>query len=646
MTPISLLRKSSSVPNEIRVPVVSPSAGTPVTTLGLDSRRARLAGPALILLAAAIATFPIWYHGPAAGDDFEFHLISWLNAQQNWQHGIPYPHWAPSPNFGAGEPRFVFYPPLTWMLGAAFGLALPWTLVPVAMTFLLLAASGFAVRTLARQALSDAPATLAGCAAICSGYALFSTYYRTAFGELAGGFWIPLLLLFAIRDSNPAAPVWRRALDGSAFPLALIVAGVWLSDVPAGVMASYLLAAVALAAALLARSWFPVVRAFISFALGASLCGSFLIPAAWEQRWVDISQATGVNGDSGLMIENNWIFPHHANPALNLRDQELHVISPVAVSMIALALASLLAVWLRGRLSSKAHRASSSISGQAQVGNLRIGGFPQWWIPLALIPPVVLLLLFPVSLPVWNLLPKLRLLQFPWRWLLVVEAPMGIFFAAAVWPTETGRRWLRPAVACLCGALFLAATAFAAGNFFRDGVEADDFQNLLAEYRSGSGFAGTYEYAPPDSDSSLVATGLPDACFTDSSDTELGIAPAREVNPVWLPAQGSCIATATATLREPEHLRIATAAPRAGFLILRLRSYPAWQIRVNGLVETNLPSRVDGLVAIPVAQGPVEVSADWTTTPDVIFGRCVSLVALVLLALLARFERKLSRIQP
>ena len=75
MTPISLLRKSSSVPNEIRVPVVSPSAGTPVTTLGLDSRRARLAGPALILLAAAIATFPIWYHGPAAGDDFEFHLI-------------------------------------------------------------------------------------------------------------------------------------------------------------------------------------------------------------------------------------------------------------------------------------------------------------------------------------------------------------------------------------------------------------------------------------------------------------------------------------------------------------------------------------------------------------------------------------------
>jgi len=647
MAPISLLPKPSRVPRDLRVPQVShPADRDPSTaTAGLrpENRWTSLAGPAIILLAAAVASFPIWFHGPVAGDDFEFHLVSWLNAQQNWLHGIPYPHLAPSPNFGAGEPRFVFYPPLTWMLGAALGLVLPWTLVPVAMTFLLLAVTGFAVRAVARQALSDAPATLAGCAAICSGYALFSTYYRTAFGELAGGFWIPLLLLFALRDRNPAASVWRRALDGSAIPLALVVAGSWLSDVPVGVMASYLLAAVALAAALLERSWFPVLRACVSFALGVALCGLYLVPAAWEQRWVDVLQATGSNGDSGLRIENNWLFPHHADPALNLRDQELHIISPVAVSMIALALASLLAVWLRGRLSSGKHGDSSSISEQAWIGKLSEW---RWWIPLALIPAVVLLLLFPVSLPVWNLLPKLRLLQFPWRWLLVVETPMGIFFAAAVWPAETRKRWLRPAVACLCGVLFVAAIAFAAGNFFRDGVEVDDFANILAEYNSGSGFAGTYEYAPPDSDSSLVPTGLPDACLTDSSETQLGIAPTPEVNPVWLPAQGSCIATATASLREPEHLRVTTTAPRAGFLILRLRSYPAWQIRLNGNPVTNLPERVDGLIAIPVSQGPVEVSEDWTTTPDVFAGRCVSLVALVLLAFLARFERKLSRIQP
>jgi len=626
MVPMSLAPRSSRASQNLRVPHVS--------FLSHGSRRISLIGAALILLAAAIAAAPIWIHGPTAGDDFEFHLISWLNAQQSLLHGIPYPHWAISPNFDAGEPRFVFYPPITWMLGAALGLVLPWTLVPTAITFLLLAATGFATRALTRQALPNAPATLAGCAAIFSGYALFTSYYRTAYAELAGGFWIPLLLLFALRDRESSDPLWRRVCDGSAFLLALVVAGAWLSDAPVGVMASYLLAAVATIAALLARSWFPVVRATVGFTLGVALSGFYLIPAAWEQRWVDIQQATGVIGDAGLSIENNWIFPHHTDPALSQRDHDLRFISLVAVTMVATALFGLLALWLRRRLSSS-----------RQTSNNWLLSRP-WWIPLALIPPAVLFLLLPVSMPVWNLLPKLRFLQFPWRWLLVVEAPMAIFFAAAIWPDASRRRWLRPAIACLCAVFFLASTVFAANHFFRDDVEFNDLKTMLAKYHSGAGVIGTDEYAPPGADNSVVATGLPDACLTDDFDTELGIAATPEDNPAWLPSQGSCLATATAAPRQPEHLHIAIQTPRPAFLILRLRSYPAWRIVVNGQIAKNLPARADGLIAVPVFQGPVELNADWTTTPDVIAGRWVSFVALLLLVPLGLLERRFSRTRP
>jgi hypothetical protein len=568
-----------------------------------------------------VATAPQLVLGNSCGHDFDFHLVSWLDCLNAWRHGIAYPHWAPSANFGAGEPRFVFYPPLTWMLGAAMGIALPWQFVPIALTFLLLAATGLATLALARQALGEAPATLAGCAALFSGYALFCAYERSAFGELTGGFWIPLLLLFILRDRNPAGSVIKRALDGSAAPLALVIAGAWLSNAPVGVMACYLLAAVALSAAVLLRSWAPVIRAGSGAALGLGLAAFYLIPAAWEQRWVDIRQATG---DPGEMIENSWLFARHAGPALLDHDIELHRVSLLAVSMLAVALVGLLIAWRRGTLQ----------------GNRR------WWIPLALIPPAILFLQLPISLPVWNLLPKLRFLQFPWRWLVVLEAPMAIFLAAAVWPGAPVRRWKRRAMIAVCAMFLLAAALFAARSFFQVCDEEDAVAGMASVYRSGAGFEGVDEYSPSGADDSLLASGLPPACLVSNPSVVLG-RESGQAAPAWDAVQGSCDATfdlaTNAEKTQPEDLRIAAVTGHAGYLVLRLRSYPAWRVRVNGHQAGALPRRADGLMVAPVPQGPVDLTVDWITTPDTLAGRWISGLAFFLLTALCFLERKLGR---
>jgi len=582
----------------------------------------RFTGPSLILLAAALATAPILLHGSFCGDDFEFHAVSWFDVQQSWLHGIRYPHWMSSANYNAGEPRFMFYPPLTWMLGASLGFVLPWPLVPVVMIFLFLAATGLAVRALALEALADSPATLAGCAALFSGFGLFTAYERTAFAELTGGFWIPLLLLFALRDLNSPAPLWRRALDGSALPLALVLAGAWLSDGPVGVMASYLLAAVALAASVIVRAWAPLLRAAVAAVLGIALAGFYLIPAAWEQHWVDLHAAADY---PVFNIENNWLFARHADPMLAPFQHFLHRASTIAVAMIGGALLGLMILLLRQRYAKQSGR---------------IAAPSRLWVSLALIPFVVLFLQFPISLPVWNLLPKLRFLQYPWRWVLAVEAPMAIFAAAAVWPGNSARRWKDATVAGLCALAFLAATFFAAGTFLRVCKEGDTMADLLDLYRAGGGLEGTDEYEPPGSDHWKIATGLPDACISQSSDSTLGVATADGEIPAWQPDQGSCSATATAQLRQPEHIRIATQTAHSGYLILRLLSYPAWRISVNGKTVTQADERDDGLIAVPVPQGAVELSVDWTTTRDVVAGRWVSALALLLLGGLGVLERK------
>ena len=175
--------------------------GTGIREQG-SARIQSLAGAAILVVAAAVASAPLYLYNFSCGHDFDFHLVSWLDALHSWRLGIVYPHWAPSPNYGAGEPRFLFYPPGTWMLGALLGVVFNWRHVPLLMTFLLLAATGFGTRALARYALSEGPATLAGCFAIFSGYALFTVYERSAYAELAGGFWIPILLLLVLREGN------------------------------------------------------------------------------------------------------------------------------------------------------------------------------------------------------------------------------------------------------------------------------------------------------------------------------------------------------------------------------------------------------------------------------------------------------------
>jgi hypothetical protein len=60
-----------------------------------------------------VAVAPQLIHGNSCGHDFDFHLVSWMECLNGWRHGIAYPHWAASANYGAGEPRLIFYPPLT-----------------------------------------------------------------------------------------------------------------------------------------------------------------------------------------------------------------------------------------------------------------------------------------------------------------------------------------------------------------------------------------------------------------------------------------------------------------------------------------------------------------------------------------------------
>lgn len=559
-------------------------------------------GVVFIPLAALIASLPRVLRGVSCGHDFEFHLVSWFETHRAWSQGILYPHWAQSPNWGAGEPRFVFYPPLSWMLGAVLGYLMKWGWVSATYIFLCLTATGLTTRALARSFLPAANATLAGILATAAPYTLFAAYERAAFSELAAAAMIPLLLLYALRKAG-------RPFDGGATPLAapltLTFAAIWLTNAPAGVMASYLLVFAAIAAAFFQRSWMPVLRAVIAGMIGLGLAAIYLIPAAWEQRWIAINQVL----DIGMRIQDSWLFARHAGPDMELHDQILRLVSTILVFTAAVALAAL-ALCLKNRKLSATDR--------------------PLWMPLALLIPIVVLLQFPISAPLWHL-PKMQFLQFPWRWLIVLDVPFVVFLAAAI---PLARRRARIWSAIGCTAVVLISTAVSSTVFHQLCDDEDDVDNQVSVFRAGTGVDGIDEYAAVGSDNTLVSSDLPDACLVTDPTRDLGqsdsAAGAASV-PDWYPEQGSCDQTFTARLWQNEHKLLQVDSDHDGFIVLRLRRYPAWAITVNGQPTETPAAREDGLIAVPVHAGPSTIEIRWTTTPDVVWGRWVSFAALLLL---------------
>ena len=575
----------------------------------------------LIPLAAFAASSARITRGISCGHDFEFHLISWFETQRNWSQGVFYPHWAQSPNWGAGEPRFIFYPPLTWIFGALLGYVVPWTWVPGAFTFLCLCAAGLTTRALARKLLSANTATLAGVIATMTPYGLFTAYERTAFSELAATAWIPLLLLFAWNQpdfpvsgspvsESPISGSRSAAFNGSAAPLAVILAATWLTNAPAGVMASYLLAFSALGTALILRQWWPILRAAVAVPIALGLAAFYLVPAAVEQRWIAIQQAV----DVGMRVSDSWLFARHAAPDLELHDQVLRLASAIFVVSTVLALTGLAVAFLRRKLPTDRRYI---------------------WLPLALLIPVLFLLQLPISAPIWNL-PKLSFLQFPWRWLMVFAVPYAIFLAAAT-PFGSHRSRLLSPIAWV--AILLTFTGLASLICFQYCDDEDDVHSQILTFKAGSGVAGTDEYAAAASDNSLIASGLPDGCLVSDPTQELGESDSGSA-PVWYAEQGSCDDTYTAQLWQNEHKRLQIDSDHDGFVVLRLSRYPSWRITVNGTAPAQLPQREDGLTAVPITAGPSTIEVRWTDQPDVLVGRWISAISLLLLAALWLAERR------
>lgn len=406
----------------------------------------------IVVIASTVAVVPMLVLGAVSGHDFPFHLASWMDAARQWRHGTIYPQWAELANWGFGEPRFVFYPPGSWMLGAALGSLLPWKIVPGVFVWLVLIRAGISMFQLARESLPRWQAILAAALFAANPYHLLLVYYRSDFAEVLASAFFPLLPLGVLWVAREG---WRRVPV-----LALVVALIWLSNAPAAVIAVYSLVFLLLIAYVLERDWRLLIYGSAALAGGFGLAAFYILPAARERAWVQINQVV----TDGLRPEQNFLFTRATGPAVN-------TFFNIKISSVVLLMGLVAA-------------AASYVTKSSAIPRLH-------YALLIALAVMSVFMMFPLSGPLWVLAPELHFVQFPWRY----AVPFAVAFAFLV--AAAAGKFNKLAILAVC--LFVFAGPFAKLLLAIEKPSSwkkAEISRLQQDIDSGIGYRGAPEYLP------------------------------------------------------------------------------------------------------------------------------------------------------
>lgn len=524
-----------------------------------------LGAPLLAIAGAAFAVeIPFFFLGTPSGHDVEFHLYSWLEVLAQWKHGIIYPRWAPLAHFAYGEPRFIFYPPASWTLGALLSAIFPWTVASCIYLWIVLVAAGVAMFALARRWLDPLKfdrrdASFVAVLYAVNPYHLVIVYWRSAFAELLASCLVPLLLLCVLK----AVDEGRRAI----VPLALVLAAAWLTNAPAALMIHYSLALLLMWYAWERRAPRLLLVGAGVVALGACLAAFYLLPAIYEQRWIDIAQAVS----AGSRPADNFLFIHTTDAD---HDAFNRIVTWLAVlEMVVIALAA----WAARRWRET----------QRELWNVLVA----WAIACSV-------LMFPVAAGLWRVLPKMQFMQFPWRWLLCLSMIFSLLVTVGL-----RRWWERAAIIAVSILVVVGAWRYAQAPWWDTAADLREMQDNMA---TGAGYEGTDEYTP------LGAEPGP-------SDKQ-----ARNVT-----VDGPSHAAIHVQQWDAESRIFTAEMSSADQVAVRLFRYPAWRVEVNGRVVETAARAETGQMLVPVGAGMNRVEIRFVRTWDRTAGGLISLITAI-----------------
>jgi len=561
-------------------------------------------GLILSLLVALFAIWPLLSSGLPNTADGPIHFYRAVDMQQAWADGVFYPRWSANLALGYGTPLFNFAPPLLYtlmMLLSSLGIDLAMAMKLVVVLFILLSAVGMYV--LARDTLGPRAGLVAAAAYLYAPYRLRELYIQGNYAQFLALSLYPLVLwcYFEVIRTGKI----RYMIGGG-----VAYAALFLSHNISVMIFSPLLLAYVLFWVGTNRKWIAVRDVAISGCLGLGLSAFFWLPAFYEQRWLQIAQITKGHFDFRLhFVTLRELFAPYV--ALDYSAVNVHLPLSLGLAPLILGIVALVGVlWMR--------------NGAGRQRELLVFS--------ALVLVVGVFMMLPLSTPLWEHLPLLKLTEFPWRLLGVAAVPLALLAGGSVhcFDRLVPQR-IAPAVPAVGVACILIPSFF-----------------YLFPHQ-------------PFADLSHATVG--DITAYELRTRAFGTTSAGEFLPMWTtqhPTDSPMVADYAAG-RPPEKLDRSVLPPAVkadergrGYLwneyafasdkpfVVRFNTlwYPGWETHIDGTPAASSPSSPQGLIELEVPAGEHVVRVSFGSIPVRRLANGISLVTLLLcIALVIRGGR-------
>ncbi|MCZ6602724.1 MAG: 6-pyruvoyl-tetrahydropterin synthase-related protein, partial [Planctomycetota bacterium] len=545
----------------------------------------------LIVLAASLPFLQASRHD---GHDAVVYPRRLVEFHENIRNGILIPRWAPDLSHGYGQPQFIFAPPLLYILGEVFHLAGANVVLSIHFVCIMgIALGALGVFLLGRAFGGRWGGVLAAAAFTLGPYMLLDLYVRSAYAEaLAIAFtpWI-LLGLWRLSEGSQRTGVTIAALG---------VAGVMLSHVGVALMFVPLCAFFVCALATSRKDAKYFMRGAGAIALGMALAAYFWVPAFIERGDVRMDRALGGSLDFRrhfVHVGQIWNSPWGYGTSVAGRGDEISL----EAGKVQLVLALLILMALPFRMS-------------------RMKGRRVALVCLAIGAGAGMFLMTRSSSFLWEKIPLLQYLQFPWRFLSLVTVCLAAIasFLPALDPRSKPR-----AIGCgiVLAALIATQISHAGPKAYKPYIPKE--HTALAIASGHLGVTTRREYEP--------RTVLQDTLLPDYSPI-----PAE-----FLDAAGEVELLGS----HPEWKSIRVSREQPGNLRINLLHYAGWRAELDG-VEIPLeieegPGRI--IVSIPTGEHRLELRFHSTALRTA--SGCLSALALLGLVTSLILNRRRDRLQ-